>query len=60
MHNLKVKNYVLFIRVAENLSLGGSLLENSEGLLQRDKGGASLYRGFWNKNQVLGTVKDYD
>ena len=39
MHNLKIKNCILFSRVTENLSLGGSLLENSEGLLQRGKGG---------------------
>ena len=38
MHNLKVENYVLFGGHTEVLSAGDSLLDGSEGLLQRGKG----------------------
>ena len=48
-HNLKVENYVLFSRVAEDLSPEGSLSDSSEGLLHRGKGGARLYRSFATK-----------
>ena len=34
----KVENYILFGRLTENLSLGGSLSDSSETLLQRGKG----------------------
>ena len=50
MHNLKVKNYVLFVDKTEDFSLKDSLLDSSEGLLWRDKGGARIYRSFCNKN----------
>ena len=40
MHNLKVENYVLLGRIAKDLGLGCSLLDSSERLLQRGKGGA--------------------
>ena len=54
MHDLKAENYVLF---------GGhtvdTLSDHSEGLLQRGKGGASIYKSFCNKNQVVGTSKYY-
>ena len=33
MYHLKVENYILFRGLAENLSLGGSLSDSSEGLL---------------------------
>ena len=65
--NLKTENYVLFGGFAEGLSLGGSLSDNSEGLLWIGKGGARIYRSFakqTNKQkkhtkQVVGTSKDY-
>ena len=59
LHNLKVENYVLFGGLAEDLSPGDSLSDSSEGLLQRGKVGVKIYRGFCNKNQVVGTSKDY-
>ena len=37
MHNLKAENYVLFGRLAEDLSLRNSLSKSSEGLFQIDK-----------------------
>lgn len=36
-----------------------TLSNHSAGLLQRGKGGASIYRRFCNKNQVVGTSKYY-
>ena len=50
MHNLEVKNYVLFVDKTEDFSLKDSLLDTSEGLLRRDKGGARIYRSFCNEN----------
>ena len=44
MHNLKVGNYVLFSGFSEDLSPEDSLSDHSEGLLQRGKGGAGIYR----------------
>ena len=44
MHNLKVENCVLFGRLTEDLNLGCSLSENSEGLFQRAKGRVKIYR----------------
>ena len=38
MHNLKAENYALLGRLTEDLSLGYSLSDLSEGLFQRDKG----------------------
>ena len=54
----KVENYVLFGRLTENLSLGGSLSDSSEALLQRGKGRARIYRNFHNRNQVVRTLRD--
>ena len=39
-HNLKVENYVLFGRLSEDLSPGGSLSDSSKGLFPRGKGGS--------------------
>ena len=59
MHNLKVENYVLFSRHAEDLSLRDSLLDSSEGLFQRGKGRARIYIGvFANQNQEKQTNKN--
>ena len=55
MHNLKVKNYVLFGGFSEDVSPEDSLSDHSEGLLQRSKGEARIYRSFGNKIQVVGT-----
>ena len=44
MHNLKVENYVSFSELTEDLSPGNSLSGGSEGLLQRGKGRARIYR----------------
>ena len=44
MYHLKVENYILFRGLAENLSLGGSLSDSSQGLLWRSEGGARIYR----------------
>ena len=38
---------------------GGSLSDSSEGWFWRGKGGTRIYRSFSNKNQVVGTSKDY-
>ena len=54
----KIENYVLFGRLTENLSLGGSLSDSSETLLQRGKGRARIYRNFCNRNQVVRTLRD--
>ena len=43
----------------EDLSLEDSLGDRSERLLPRGKGGARTYRSFCNKDQVVGTSKDY-
>ena len=43
----------------EDLSLGHSISDSSETLLQRGKGGAGTYRSFCNEDQVVGTSKDY-
>ena len=52
-HNLKVENYVLFVRLSEDFK------KSSEGLFQRGKGGVRLYKSFYNKDQVVRTAKDY-
>ena len=59
MHNLKVENYVLFGRLAKDLSLGGSLSDSSEGLLLRGKGGARMHRSFCSEKKVVRASKDY-
>ena len=58
LYSLKVEN-VLFGKLFEELSRGGSCSGSSEELLWRGKGGARIYRGSCNENQVVGTVKDY-
>ena len=40
-------------------SSGGSLSDNSEGLLWRGEEGAQIQRGFCNRDQVVGTSRDY-
>ena len=47
------------VNKTEDLSPGGSLSDSSEGLLQRGREGARVYRSFCNKEQVVGTSKDY-
>ena len=42
----------------ENLSLGHSLSDISEGLLQRGKRRSRVYRAFCNEYQVVKTSKD--
>ena len=57
--NLKVENYTLLGGLSEDLSLRGSLSGSSEGLIQRGKWGARLYRDFCNKDQVVGMSINY-
>ena len=57
MHDLKAENYVLFGGYTEDSHPVDTLSNHSAGLLQRAKGGASIYRSFCNKNQVVGTSK---
>ena len=59
MHSLKAENYVLFHGPAEDLSLRGSSLDDSEGPLWKAKGGARIYRNFCNKNMVARASNDY-
>ena len=40
-------------------SLGGSISNNSERLFKEARGEARIYRSFCNKDQVVGTSKDY-
>ena len=47
----KGENYVLFGGLPEDLSLGYSLSDSSEGLLRRGKGGARIYRSFCKNNK---------
>lgn len=49
IQKLEVENYVLFYRLDENLSPGGSFSDSSEGLLQRGKGGVGYTGGFGTK-----------
>ena len=44
MQSLKTEYYVLFGRLTKDLSLGYSLSDSSEGLLQRGRGGARMYQ----------------
>ena len=41
----------------EDLNPGCSLLDSSEGLLQRGKGEARIYRSFCSKDWVVGTSR---
>ena len=43
----------------EDFSPEDSFSDRSVGPLQRGKGGATIYRGFCNKNQAVRTSKDY-
>ena len=54
-----VENYVLFGGRTEDLSLGDSLSDSSEALLQRGKRGARYTEVFPKKTEVVGTSKDY-
>ena len=42
---------------SEDLSPGHSISDNSEGLVQRGKGGARIYRGFCNKRPSSRNIK---
>ena len=46
MRNLKVENYILCGKLIENYSLGDSLSESSEEMVQRGKGGARALTNF--------------
>ena len=50
-HSLEVEIYVLFGGLPGNLSPGGRLSYLSEGLVQRGKGGARIYRSFAVKDR---------
>ena len=43
----------------EGLSLGRSLSDSSEGQLRRGQGGARISKSSCNKDQGVGTSKDY-
>ena len=58
-HNLKVENCVLFGGQNGEFKPRTQTLICSKGPLWRGKGGASIYRSFCNKDQVVGTSKDY-
>ena len=60
MHNLKIKNYVLFGRHTEDLSPKDRFSENSEGLLWRGKGGARIYRSFCKKTKTKQNINSRD
>lgn len=51
----KVENSSLFLGLSEVSAPGGNFSEDSEGPLQRGKGGARIDWAFCNKNQVAGT-----
>ena len=59
MHKLKVKCMSYLVEKTEDLSLGHSFSDGSEGLLWRGKGEATMCRGFGRKDQVVRTPKDY-
>lgn len=48
-----VENYILYGRHTEDLSPEHSLSDSSEGLLQRDKGGARIHRDSCKKIKKL-------
>ena len=57
-----VENYILYSRHTEDLSPEDSLSDSSEGLFQRDKGGAKIHRSSCKekkKTEVVGTSKDF-
>ena len=61
MHNLQVKNYVLFGELTEDLSPEGSLSDSSVGWLWRGEGGARVYRSFYkikNSSQKILVIKE--
>lgn len=55
--NLKVENYILFVGHTENLSLGDSLSDHSEGLLLRGMGKARIHRNYGNKKADSRNIK---
>ena len=70
MHNLNVENYILFRTLLRTIAQEGSLSYSSEGLFQRGKGGARLYKSICckkkktkkktkQKNTCSQTSKDY-
>ena len=56
-HKLNTEDYVY--ELAKDLSPGCNLSKSFEGLPQRGKGWARIYRYFCNKSQVVRTSKDY-
>ena len=56
MHNLKVKNYVLFGRLTKDYSLGYTVSETSEGLLQKCKGGSRYIEGFAERKNTCSQI----
>ena len=60
MHNLKVEDYVLFRKLAEDLSLEDSLSDSTERLLWRGEGGARICRSFCNKDHQKITIHSFD
>ena len=51
-------NYAYLADKTESLSMGYSILDSSERLLQRGKGGARIYRSFSNKDWEVRISKD--
>jgi len=51
MHNLNVENYILFRTLLRTIAQEGSLSYSSEGLFQRGKGGARLYKSICCKKK---------
>ena len=59
MYNLKLRVMFYLVGILRASSLEDSLSDNSKGPLRRGKGEARIYRSFCNKDQVVGTSKDY-
>ena len=57
MHNLKVKNYVLFRGLSEDIRLEESPSDGSEVLFQKGKGETRIYRSFCNKKPGSCNIK---
>ena len=55
----KLRIVFYFVDKTEDLNLRHGLSDNSEGLLQRGKGGARMHKRFHHKDQVVGTSKDH-
>ena len=51
MHNLNGENYILFRTLLRTIAQEGSLSYSSEGLFQRGKGGARLYKSICLKKK---------